>query len=86
MFEFESHGTISELFQFEIDLLKYLGFENNFHSYDYNSLSKHYDIKELTSIEENAMEKDFGNIVFINQFPEYTNPFWNMSKNNNGLG
>lgn len=84
MFEFESHGGIGDLFQFEIELLDYLGFKKDFHSYSYKHFAQYYDMKELTSIEENAMESDFGPIVFINQFPEYTNPFWNMSRNSTG--
>jgi aspartyl/asparaginyl-tRNA synthetase len=84
MFEFESHGNIGDLFQFEIDLLTYLGFKKDYHSYSYKHFANHYDMKELTSIEENKMETDYGSVVFINQFPEYTNPFWNMSRNITG--
>ena len=60
-----------------------MGFGNKeefFHK-QYDELKKHYEVKELSHKEENKMEKDFGPVVFLEQFPISTSPFWNMKKN-----
>jgi aspartyl/asparaginyl-tRNA synthetase len=38
---------------------------------------------ELTHKHENKMQTDFGSIVFCQDFPTYTSPFWNMKKKGN---
>ncbi|MEI7810311.1 MAG: amino acid--tRNA ligase-related protein [bacterium] len=83
MFEFESRGTMEDLRILESELLEYLGFgdKNSFPHKTYDSLTEFYSKKELTSAEENKMENDFGKVVFLENFPNYTSPFWNMKKN-----
>ena len=83
MFEFESRGSIEDLQKLEAELLEYLGFGNkeNFARKTYDSLAKFYGKKELSHQEENKMVKDFGSVVFLEEFPEFTSPFWNMKKN-----
>ncbi len=83
MFEFESKGNIDDLRAMETDLLRYLGFGQNFVHKSYDSLAAHYGVKELTSAEENNMKIDFGNVVFLERFPQHTSPFWNMKKDGN---
>lgn len=80
MFEFELQGGIDELKKFEIELLEYLGFgtKQDFVFKTYDQLKKHYKTDELTHEHENKMKKDFGNVVFCQDFPVYTSPFWNM--------
>jgi len=84
MFEFELKGGIKELKEFEIELLAYLGFgvKESFAYKKYDELKSFYKTHELTHKDENKMEKDFGPIVFCEEFPSYTSPFWNMKKKN----
>ena len=82
MFEFELKGSIKELQQFETELLEYLGFgkSSGFHYKTYDALKDYYKTRELTHKHENSMQTDFGPVVFCQDFPTYTSPFWNMKK------
>jgi len=82
MFEFELKGGVDELQEFETELLKYLGFgkEPEFVYKTYDELKGFYKTTELTHKHENKMLKDFGKVVFCQDFPIYTSPFWNMKK------
>jgi len=82
MFEFELRGGIKELQKFETKLLKYLGFDKlaSFTYRTYDNLKDFYKTKELTYKHENKMLHDFGPVVFCQDFPTYTSPFWNMKK------
>lgn len=83
MFEFELKGGVRELLQFETELLEHLGFgaAGDFFYKTYDELKDHYGVDELTHQHENKMESDFGPIVFCQDFPVYTSPFWNMKQN-----
>lgn len=85
MFEFELKGSIDELRKFETELLEYLGFgkEQDFTYKPYDELKNFYKTNELTHKHENSMEKDFSPVVFCQDFPIYTSPFWNMKKHGN---
>ncbi len=80
MFEFELQGGIKELRAFETELLEYLGFgsQKDFHYTSYDELAAYYSVKELTHAHEAKMQTNFGPIVFCQDFPVYTSPFWNM--------
>jgi len=82
MFEFELPGTIKDLEKFETDLLEYLGFgrRRDFYYKTYDELARHYKTPELTHKHEAKMVKDFGPIVFCEEFPVSTSPFWNMKR------
>ena len=83
MFEFESAGTIADLRNLEVELLAELGFgspEEFFHK-NYDELKEFYNTENLSHKEENRMVEDFGPVVFLEEFPIYTSPFWNMKKN-----
>lgn len=82
MFEFELKGGIDELEKFESELLEYMGFgkESDFAYKTYDQLKDFYHTNELTHEHENAMEQDFGSVVFCRDFPTSTSPFWNMKK------
>lgn len=82
MFEFELKGGMEELRDFETELLEYLGFGNKkqFSYKTYDELAKYYKVKELSHEHENKMETDFGAVVFCQEFPAHTSPFWNMKK------
>jgi aspartyl/asparaginyl-tRNA synthetase len=82
MFEFELKGTVNDLQKFETELLAYLGFgdQKSFFYKKYDELKRFYKTHELTHKDENKMEHDFGPVVFCQEFPSYTSPFWNMKK------
>ncbi|MGH7240754.1 MAG: amino acid--tRNA ligase-related protein [Candidatus Saccharimonadales bacterium] len=83
MFEFELPGGIDELRTFEMELLEYLGFgpSEGYSFKSYDELAKYYKVQELTHRHENKMAEDFGEIVFCQEFPAFTSPFWNMKEN-----
>jgi aspartyl/asparaginyl-tRNA synthetase len=81
MFEFESKGTVKDLQALQVDLLDHLGFDKTDGSYpegDYLDICKKYDADELDNGHELQLEKDYGSVFFLKQFPFYTSPFWNM--------
>ena len=91
MFEFELKGGMDELRKVEMELLDYLGFnmsndenirlEKNYPRDDYDNICKKYDVDELEHEHEEQLEKDYGNVFFLENFPERTSPFWNMKLN-----
>ncbi len=81
MFEFESKGGIRELQDMQIDLLDHLGFEKTNGEYpegNYLDICKKYDADELDNDHELQLQKDYGEVFFLKNFPFYTSPFWNM--------
>lgn len=85
MFEFESRGNMDDLREFEKDLVGALGIERaeNMVHKTYDELKEFYGVDELTSEHELRMQKDFGRVVFLEDFPKDTSPFWNMKRKNN---
>ena len=91
MFEFELKGGMDELRKVEMELLDYLGFnmtkdENirndlDYPRDDYDNICKKYGVDELEHEHEEKLEKDYGNVFFLENFPERTSPFWNMKLN-----
>jgi aspartyl/asparaginyl-tRNA synthetase len=83
MFEFELHGGLAELEQLEEDLLVYLGFgqASDFAKGNYLDMARMYEIKEITRFEEARIGSEINPIFFLKYFPEYSNPFWNMKRN-----
>jgi len=84
MFEFEIKGGIKELQKFEKKLLNYMGFSDisDYQVKTYDELKDYYKTKELTYRHEDKMLRDFGPVVFCQEFPVYTSPFWNMKMKN----
>lgn len=96
MFEFETHGDINTLRELEADLLAFLGFGTpphvladstirktsckRFPCVDYVSFAEKYHTKELSFVHEGYIQKEFGSACFLERFPEYTSPFWNMKR------
>jgi aspartyl/asparaginyl-tRNA synthetase len=83
MFEFESRGSFEDLLKLERDLLRYAGFTGEYHEFTYSDMADYYATKELTHMHETKMAEDFGNVVFLKQFPS-ENAFFNMKKNPDG--
>ena len=89
MFEFEIKGGIEELEKMECELLEFIGFKLNtyengetyYHGDNYKNVAVKYDVKELENEHEAQLEKDYGPVFFLKNFPNYTSPFWNMAQN-----
>ena len=87
MFEFELKGDMNDLRQLEIQLLEFLGFSKTNGEYpkdDYDTICKKYNVDELEHEHEEQLEKDYGSVFFLENFPERTSPFWNMKLQDNG--
>lgn len=84
MFEFESRGGMAELKRIESELLEYLGFSAPT-SCLYSDICKNYGIDEIKSDHELMMQRDFGNAISLEYFPQHTHPFWNMKHDKNGI-
>lgn len=83
MFEFELHGGMKELLQMEAEFVEYLGFgdPSEFVHRNYEEMAVKYDVSILESEDELKIYDDYGPIFFLENFPERTNPFWNMKRN-----
>ena len=80
MFEFEMKGGVGELQEMEIELCRWLGIpldESNIKTYA--EWGEKYKVKELDHGHESAIRRGM-----ITDFPEWTSPFWNMSRNDDG--
>ena len=78
MFEFEMHGGVEELKKMEIELCEHLGLPD-LEIETYDGWSDQFNTKEL----EHEHEEKIG-YGMITDFPEFTSPFWNMSRNDDG--
>ena len=79
MFEFEMPGDINDLKAMEYDLVEHLGFDKPTER-TYSEWQDHYDTnREIKAEHENKMFEEFGSTM-ITEFPEFTSPFWNMSR------
>lgn len=82
MFEFELHGTIEDLIELEIEFLEFLGFGDSstyFHR-NYEDMAAKYGVSILEAEDETKIYEDYGPIFFLKDFPERTQPFWNMKR------
>ena len=81
LFEFESKGGMDKLLELEKELLEYLGYDKDkFTDGKYNDIAKLYETKELEHEHEERLYKEFSPTFFLTDFPEFTNPFWNMKR------
>lgn len=80
MFEFESQGNYLDL----LETLDELCFEFNFldspYEDTYDSLSIKFGKSNLDASDETTMQRKYGNVVTITEFPYRTHPFWNMKQ------
>jgi len=80
MFEFEMHGGVEELEKMEMELCEHIGVP--LQEYDvkkYEHWAGAFKTKEL----DHDHEKSIGRGM-ITHFPEWTSPFWNMARNDDG--
>ena len=90
MFEFELKGGIDELRKMEMELLDHLGYGKDkkdgeeYPRGNYVDMAKKYGCHELEHEHEQSMYKEYGSAFFLENFPDYTSPFWNMKRNEDG--
>lgn len=84
MFEFESRGGMDDMKKLESELLEFLGFPRPV-SHRYNDVCKQYGVDDISAEIELLMQRDFGNIISLEYFPQHTHPFWNMRHDKNGI-
>ena len=78
MFEFEIKGGMDELIKMEKELLTHLGFTCDMVEVDYRETAEKYNVDELENEHEHKLCEEHGPIVFLENFPLETSPFWNM--------
>ena len=84
LFEFEMRGNMNDLMNLETELLVYLGYSHDsIQRENYNKLAEDFKVKELEH-EHEMMLYDKTPAFFIKNFPEFTDPFWNMKRANDG--
>lgn len=86
MFEFEMKGSMEDLQLLEAELLEYMGFgdKSTFPGGDYEVVALNYNTKELEHDHEERLNKDYGPVYFLKNFPNFTSPFWNMKQSDDG--
>jgi aspartyl/asparaginyl-tRNA synthetase len=82
MFEFETRGEMDDLRALEEDLLVYLGFGSkaSFVHQSYLETAAEFGVKDITGEIEGKIQQKHGPVFFLESFPLYTSPFWNMRK------
>tara|TARA_A100001011_G_scaffold390495_1_gene474051 strand:+ start:238 stop:1182 length:945 start_codon:yes stop_codon:yes gene_type:complete len=81
LFEFEAKGGMDKLLELEKELLEYLGYDKEkFTEGKYNDIAKLYETTELDHDHEERLYKELSPTFFLTDFPEFTNPFWNMKR------
>ena len=78
MFEFEFPGTVEDLESMEHELCDYMGLPE-LEVKQYQQWGEHFNKEELDNDDEAAIQWGM-----ITDFPEFTSPFWNMSRNDDG--
>lgn len=85
LFEFEMKGDMEALIDLEKELLEYLGYNLSLYPSKrdkYSTVAQSYNTSELTHDHETQMyENGKHAIVILTDFPESTDPFWNMKRN-----
>ena len=84
MFEFEFPGTIEDLKAMEYELCEHLGFKKPTEKTYKDWQDEYGATDELTAEHEGLMKKDY-TTAMITDFPEFTSPFWNMSRYDDGI-
>jgi len=81
LFEFEMKGGMDALKNLEKELLEYLGYDKDkFTEGKYNDIAELFGTKELDHADEERLYKEHSATFFLTDFPEFTNPFWNMKR------
>lgn len=83
MFEFEMHGDMEALMLLERELCEFLGYGSGveYKEVEYDDMAKKYNVSELEHEHEEYLNRDYGDVVLLKNFPNSTSPFWNMKNN-----
>ncbi len=82
MFEFEGRGNFEDLLKIEEQIISAFGYStDNTKSVSYQEACDKYDVTVLKDIHEKELCTEEQPVVFLYDFPEHTNPFWNMERN-----
>lgn len=84
MFEFEAKGDMEALKRLETELVEFLGFPAPV-SKNYVELCQHYGVEDINAAQELIMQRDYGNAISLEYFPQSTHPFWNMKHDGTGI-
>jgi len=85
LFEFEMKGGMDKLIELEKDLLTHLGYDmKKFIVGKYTDIAQSYNVKELEHEHEQRLYDEQTPTYFITDFPEFTSPFWNMKRSEDG--
>ena len=80
MFEFEMKGGVKELEEMEVELCEWLGIPlDTVKIKKYDDWADDYKVRVLDHGHESAIGRGM-----ITDFPEWTSPFWNMARNDDG--
>jgi aspartyl/asparaginyl-tRNA synthetase len=81
LFEFEMKGGMEALIKMEEDLLAHLGYDaGKFMRGRYTDIAKEMGTVELEHEHETRLYTEKSPTYFITDFPEFTDPFWNMKR------
>ena len=85
LFEFEMLGDMEALIDLELELLEYLGYDpSKFIRGKYDDVAKSYGVHELEHEHEERLYKERSPTFLLTDFPEHTDPFWNMKRSSDG--
>jgi aspartyl/asparaginyl-tRNA synthetase len=89
LFEFELPGNLTNLLKFEAGLLCFLGYDRTKHKiaqYEYKDIATRLKATDISHEEEQRIMNELGHeVCSITNFPESTEPFWNMKRTKCGL-
>lgn len=81
LFEYETYGNFDDLKETLTELLVHLGYGNApFPEATYQEICESYKTKGIGHAEEQQICRDFGNAFLLTDFPESSDPFWNMRR------
>tara|TARA_R100001594_G_scaffold121513_1_gene157395 strand:- start:1 stop:816 length:816 start_codon:yes stop_codon:yes gene_type:complete len=84
LFEIESFGGMEDMIKFQAELLDYLGFRIP-SEVMYDHVCDEYGVKVIESEHEEKMQKEYGDVISLQYFPERANPFFNMNHHRDDL-
>ena len=84
MFEFECRGNMGDMIHLEEQLLEHLGFKQDAAYLDYDSASKEVNAHHLEAEHEEQLQDTYGDVIYLQNFPLRSDPFWNMKQQEGG--
>ena len=84
MFEFECRGNMGDLIHLEEEFLEHLGFKQDAAYLDYDGASKEVNAHHLEAEHEEQLQDTYGDVIYLQNFPLRSDPFWNMKQQEGG--